>query len=571
MRMIVTHTPDADLWQRVKQGDLEAFEVVVRRHQSLVSAVAYNCCGDLAASEDVTQETFWTAWRKRDGLQEPAHMRGWLCGIARNLARNARRKAHGAQTVPLSDAAAVASDVPGPVERAVSREEETLLWQTLERIPEKYREPLILYYRQGQSIAEVAEALELSPDTVKQRLTRGRAMLKERVAGVVEGTLQRSRPGRGLTVAIMAGVASLSTVSKAAAAGTGVAALTTPAALATGALGGLGGSALGLFGTWLGFWLPAQVAATRAEREYIQRVGRRVMLVSAMFVIVLAGLIVLTPGRLQPLQYLVGLAVWFVAYWAYTALECIAASRVVQRLRLDPNAQPNDSLLGARLTATTSRWRGRVFRSRASFLGLPLLDINVSDPVRPDGSQPGPHVARGWIAIGDHAQGVLAIGGVARGLVAIGGRALGGVSIGGIATGVVAVGGLAMGGLCVGGLSLGVLSVGGLALGWQACGGGALAVDVACGGGAAAWHAAYGGAAMAHDYAVGGAAFAAHVNDAAARAVLADQPMMQIVNWQMANAAWFPTGIVVACLTLTFGMWVLLYRREQAGERQEQI
>src|SRR5579884_1360120 len=299
MSLTVTEqTSDADLWQRVEQGNLEAFEAVVRRHQSLVSAVAYNCCGDLATSEDVTQETFWTAWQKRDSLQEPARLRGWLCGIARNLARNARRKAHGAQVVALSDAAAVPSDVPGPEERAVSHEEETLLWQTLERIPESYREPLILYYRQEQSVAEIATALELSPDTVKQRLARGRAMLQERVAQLVEGTLRRSRPGRGLTVAIMAGLTSLSTGSKAAAAGTGVAALATPTVITAGAVGGLTGSLLGLAGTWLGFWLPAQFAATRAEREYIQRVGRRVLLVSVLFVIALAVLIVLTPGRL---------------------------------------------------------------------------------------------------------------------------------------------------------------------------------------------------------------------------------------------------------------------------------
>src|SRR4051812_33604630 len=52
------HAPDADLWQEVRRGGVLAFETLVSRYQSLVSAVAFNACGDLALSEDVAQETF---------------------------------------------------------------------------------------------------------------------------------------------------------------------------------------------------------------------------------------------------------------------------------------------------------------------------------------------------------------------------------------------------------------------------------------------------------------------------------------------------------------------------------
>ena len=84
---------DSNLWQLVCQGSTSAFEVLVRRHQSLVCAVAYSACGNLALSEDVAQETFWTAWRQRASLEQPDRLKAWLCGIARNLAKNARRKA----------------------------------------------------------------------------------------------------------------------------------------------------------------------------------------------------------------------------------------------------------------------------------------------------------------------------------------------------------------------------------------------------------------------------------------------------------------------------------------------
>ncbi len=245
---ITEHEPDADLWQLVRQGSVPAFEVLVRRHQAAVCSVAYSRCGDLALSEDVAQETFWTAWRERESLLQPNSLRAWLCGIARNLGNNARRRAARAAeaAAPLDAAPELSAPIPGPVEEAVSREEEALVWETLEQIPESYREPLILFYREEQSVAEVAAALDLSVDAVKQRLSRGREMLRERVAGLVEGTLRRSRPGRPFTVAVLAGLTAISTGAKTALAGSGVgssalAAAPLKAGMVAGLLGGLSG------------------------------------------------------------------------------------------------------------------------------------------------------------------------------------------------------------------------------------------------------------------------------------------------------------------------------------------
>jgi zinc protease len=67
-----------------------------------------------------------------------------------------------------------------------------------------YRDPLILFYRNGDSTAEVADALELSEETVRQRLSRGRGMLNERVARLVETGLRRSNPAKAFTIAVLA-------------------------------------------------------------------------------------------------------------------------------------------------------------------------------------------------------------------------------------------------------------------------------------------------------------------------------------------------------------------------------
>jgi RNA polymerase sigma factor (sigma-70 family) len=67
-----------------------------------------------------------------------------------------------------------------PLDQAISREEEGILWRSLERIPETYREPLILFYREHRSMAQVALVLELSEEAVRQRLARGREFCTRR-------------------------------------------------------------------------------------------------------------------------------------------------------------------------------------------------------------------------------------------------------------------------------------------------------------------------------------------------------------------------------------------------------
>ena len=69
------------------------------RYQGVVSAVSYSRTGDRALSEDIAQDTFIAAWRQLGQLREPSRLRSWLCGIARNLARKARRRT--AREAPL--------------------------------------------------------------------------------------------------------------------------------------------------------------------------------------------------------------------------------------------------------------------------------------------------------------------------------------------------------------------------------------------------------------------------------------------------------------------------------------
>jgi len=198
---------DAELLQAAVSGNRNAYAHIVERYKSLVCAIAYGITGDLDLSEDLAQETFLTAWRRLTDIRDTSKLRAWLCGIARNLSLLALRKrrrdviAHGQVLDGVPEQATTA---PGPRECAVSKEEAELLWRAIEAIPESYRIPLILYYREGESVQRVAASMGISAAAAKQRLFRGRRMLRDEVASMVERSLARTRPSQRFTLGVVA-------------------------------------------------------------------------------------------------------------------------------------------------------------------------------------------------------------------------------------------------------------------------------------------------------------------------------------------------------------------------------
>jgi RNA polymerase sigma factor (sigma-70 family) len=540
------------LWQQVCQGSVAAFETLVSQYQAMVSAVAYNACGDLALSEDIAQETFLTAWKSRSQLREAHKLSGWLCGIARNLAHNVNRK-QSSLNVRLDQVAEPATEAVDPSEAAVTQEEESLVWQSLQTIPDNYREPLILFYRENQSVAEVAQALDLSEDAVKQRLSRGRTMLRDQIAELVEGTLRRTRPGKAFTVAVISSITTLATNSSASAAGVAVgvaakaavpAAMNTTAALA----GGLLGTAGGLAGAWVGSTLPAELAPTIVERDYMRKAGRRFFVISSLLCVGFVLPMVFLQLHL-PWQWSVGLWIsWAVIYTGYIITAIVRMNRQVLKLRKDnPQAEPNPNAM----RQWANQWEPRNYTSSFKLLGIPLIDIHLNKHHLNEPEGISPRSAYGWIAIGDVAYGIL---------FAFGGRACGTIALGGMTCGIVSLGGIAVGLISLGGVALGGIAIGGLAIGYQAAGGGAIAYDVAVGGGAIAWHAAYGGGALAHDIAVGGAALAAEVNTPAAKTMMNEQPLVQGMNWYVQNRT-LSMVILISFVLLMLLPQMLLYKR----------
>ena len=227
-------------------GNRETFGDIVRRYQDMVSAVTFSMTGNLQQSEDLAQETFVTAWQNQRELRDPEKLPAWLCGIARNLSRNwlrrtesERRNRSHESFDEMQDELLGGAVCPNPAGKLEREEQAALLWATLEKIPELYREPLVMFYRQNQAVAEIATALETSEDNVRQRLVRGRAYLKEEVQQLVESALETLRPDTGFALGVLAALPAMA-VSATATAATGVATATTTAttsATGTGVVG----------------------------------------------------------------------------------------------------------------------------------------------------------------------------------------------------------------------------------------------------------------------------------------------------------------------------------------------
>ncbi len=209
--LLQTHTSsmersDAELLAASRRGERAAFALLVERYQGVVCAVSYSGTGDRSLSEDVAQDTFLAAWRQLDQLREVERLRAWLCGIARNLAHKARRRR--ARELPVADEleAGAGADL---FEQVSDRQAERVVREALHRVPETYREALVLYYHEQRSAKEVAQALGISEAAVLQRLARGRQSLAQGVSALVERALASPLPRRSLVVGVLAGLSAI--------------------------------------------------------------------------------------------------------------------------------------------------------------------------------------------------------------------------------------------------------------------------------------------------------------------------------------------------------------------------
>lgn len=498
---VLENAPDAELVAATLAGDRRAFGRIVERYQRLLCSLAYSATGELSQSEDLAQETFVDAWRQIADLREPEKLRAWLCGILRFKISRLRR-ADGREPVrradPLETAEAIESDDEPTTDLAIRHEEQALMWSALERVPEIYREPLVLYYREHRSIEHVAVALDLTEDAVKQRLARGRKVLQEQVLAFVEGALERSTPGKLFTIGVLAALPAwvAPTPAQAAMVGAGGFAAKGGTLAKVTAFAGIIAACGGVISAILTLRSNLDQSRTPRERRAVVKITIAYFFGALGFIGVLwllrAGSWRWWEQRAMFAGLTQLLVIGFMVVWPVSLLRVMRAMRV---LRSSERRTHPERFRAARDQVGSAAGE---YRSRLTLLGVPLVHCRFASP---DEGQPP---VFGWFAGGDRACGLIC---------AWGGYAVAPFSVGAVSVGLVSIGNL----------SVGLFSYGTVALGWVAIGCASIGYDAYAWLSALGWETAQGGGfAVAWQAAMAPVAFAAHANDESARAFLAN-------------------------------------------------
>ncbi|MBW1810456.1 MAG: RNA polymerase sigma factor [Deltaproteobacteria bacterium] len=181
-------TSDAELMARVKAGDQDAFAQVIDRYKDGIVNFLSRLTGSLAQAQDLAQETFLRLYYKREGYTEAGKLSGYLYRIATNLARSEHRRDARRRILTLAFLHGNnGSQAPStPQTHLLKNEIRHNLKKAIEKVPLRYRVPLLLHTVEGLTYNEVAEVLGCREGTVKSRISRGRACLKSRMAAFLQ-------------------------------------------------------------------------------------------------------------------------------------------------------------------------------------------------------------------------------------------------------------------------------------------------------------------------------------------------------------------------------------------------
>jgi RNA polymerase sigma factor (sigma-70 family) len=184
-----------DIVSAAQHGDPNAFRLLVQRYQDLAYAAAFARVGDHQLAQDVAQEAFLQVYRDLPMLREPRAFGSWL---RRLVVKHSDRMLRGKHlvTVPLDADLAAVDHQAQPADVAEARELAELVRGEINRLPERERLAVALYYGADHAQNEIAEFLEVPPSTIKKRLHDARRRLKERMMTQLGDHLHDLRPSK---------------------------------------------------------------------------------------------------------------------------------------------------------------------------------------------------------------------------------------------------------------------------------------------------------------------------------------------------------------------------------------
>ncbi len=172
---------DPKTLERALKGDRDSFHVIASQCWGMVFVFVRQRVRDAEFARDLTQETFLTAFAKRESLRSEESFVSWLLTIASRKIIDFRRRRGVRPEVPLGEpeghAASATVELPDAAERA---EEAGLLQESLDQLDDRYRTVLILRYWSGLTPAQISRLLREPEGTIRNRIFRAHAQLRKR-------------------------------------------------------------------------------------------------------------------------------------------------------------------------------------------------------------------------------------------------------------------------------------------------------------------------------------------------------------------------------------------------------
>jgi RNA polymerase sigma-70 factor (ECF subfamily) len=169
---------DRSLIDRARNGDLDAFESIVRARMDAVYRLTSAILGNEADARDAAQETFVAVWRQLPRLREPERFEAWLQRVAVNASRMTirSRSRRRIREIPSSTVVALAERAAG-----APPDDAAILDAALATLPVDQRAILVLHHLEGRPLAELATILEIPEGTAKSRLFAARRALADAI------------------------------------------------------------------------------------------------------------------------------------------------------------------------------------------------------------------------------------------------------------------------------------------------------------------------------------------------------------------------------------------------------
>lgn len=170
---------DFEIIQKCLQGDKEIFRELISRYKGLVYSIIVRMVSDSRDYDDLAQEIFIKAYKGLDKYSREYRFSTWIIRIATNHIIDYRRKKK-VEYVPLEAMEYSLSTYSSAEAEVLKKEKMDMVEGLINELPEMYRLPMVLYHQQGLSYEQIGEGLGLPLSKVKNRIYRGRKMLREK-------------------------------------------------------------------------------------------------------------------------------------------------------------------------------------------------------------------------------------------------------------------------------------------------------------------------------------------------------------------------------------------------------